>query len=398
MLLIGFSCASDKGEALNDQKPGEQAGDANCEGEDATCRIPSHCGDIEVVKVEWTENTDLQVSPEKVFGSKTGSCQAMLTWDAADFDTTNFEPPSGRSEATITVDADEQSARLLRTTAESPYLVNFGCEPSLEIDARVAIQTADGVFNDKGATTIRYKSQPGVFPFILERDLTETGGGFTVSLSEGETNASLLYRVDTAGQACLGELDLSIRDDWGPTVGHLGTWSGTGCPEGQSPVEIDAEAIAAVWNDVSIPGVWDDGKTAELRITIDVDVQMGCLPSGSSRQDVIIPGRITYSTSDGRIGEHTTEVDLTANFVGDGSVRGLECYIDDSLECTDMDNAIDYQLNDCNAMESARITFYIRGNKNKTRLLPDGMFIVEYHRESITTPGVADQRYLFKPL
>jgi hypothetical protein len=329
-----------------------------------------------------------------------GTCTAPLTWDGAGWDmgdnTIVLNPPSGRSEVTVTVEVDKQSIRYLRPIGEDAEM--NGCTGSLVIDAVVSVQTEDGAFDDRGDTTIEYTPRENIRPLTFSRDLTELGGTFTVELSEDYENGTLEYSLDGAGPSCSGEIEMRASSVLqmpsgitfgGGVAGRLGAWSATGRPLGTAPLEVDPNAVEAMLDGVSFPGVWDDGQKAELYVSIEVEGKTSCAEVGDFI-NAEVPGRVTYGTSDGRIEEHTIEAPLKVNYYKNKDLRGLACHISDEMACNGSDDVIDYTLNDCGALDSVIIQLGIQRYENETSFSDKGIEIYENYRDGTAPPGAGD--------
>lgn len=395
-------CVEDAGQLIEKTDQfGEDAGQASYIEGDINDGGWDPCGDIEEISVAWDEQTDLEISPEEIFGPIVGTCTAPLTWDGESWNMSDdivfLNPPSGQSEMKVTVEVDEQSIRYFRPVGEDAEM--DGCTSSLVVDAFVSVQTEDGSLDDSGNTTIVYTPRGNIQPLRLSRDLTELGGAFAVELAEHYTGGSIGYRLDGAGPSCSGEIIMSvnrgIETPSGANLGEgssgpLGAWTATGCPLGTVPLEVDPDAIEAMLDNVSFSGVWDDGKKAELILSIEVEGETSCADKGEFI-NAEVPARVTYGTSAGRIKEHTVETTLGVNYFKNNELRGLACHVSDEMKCDAPDDVIDYTLKDCSELDFVTIQFGIHRSESETYFSDEGIEIYENYRGGTAWPGSGDE-------
>lgn len=389
-----FSACSNNNEnsSQNDKIDADLCGDNA-----ASCGDQDPCADIVYESVSWEETTALGVTAADVFGSAEGSCTESLVWDA-ELMGEDASPMTGESELTVTLTLDTD-------TAEFGVADSSECETQyLKVQGTVTLSTADGSFNDTGEVTLTYNSESSVVDtLVLEKDLGELGGDFTVSLDEDKSGA-LYYDFEAPGVACAGELRLlineSLEDNTASSgIGVVGSWSSTGCDVGQKPVDLtqtneDGETILEqlidIWGDNAFDTKWEDETTATLGIKLDFSND----PQGCAETTVtyIAPVSLTYGTEDGLLGQGSTEANLTVSLEEDNSIRTTSLWINEDRECADENDTLSYGFGDCDTLSSITVQLGLSMNANGTlSVSDDGLMIYEYDRDSDTDSGAADR-------
>jgi hypothetical protein len=378
---------------------GEGGDPPGCGG--TRCGDLDPCADAGTEAVDWMQTLDGGDSPEQVFASAEGSCEAPFTWDGAGHEPHTVDPPSGESTVTVTVELDRDSARVNRSTSRGA--TGSRCEAVLAVDGRASVRTDDGVFDDEADVTLTVRESGGSSSFGFQVALEDIGGTLSVALGERESG-TLSYQLSGADAACAGEVNLGITSSRGnlgmSSRGTLASWSSSGCPVGESPFDPGepavqgtasvAETITAVWTDASYPGEWDDGEPTELNVSVEVLDRVACR---QARDDgaVLIPVRATYGTADGRIEPHAVDATVRATFGKNGETRGLALWIDDALRCEDVSDVLPYTLAGCDELEAVQIQLGIDSNNGAITFSDSGLNAYEEHREGTAQAGGADR-------
>lgn len=165
----------------------------------------------------------LGVSPQEVIAPLTGTCSATLSWDTGPV-YPPISPPRGEAIAVVSVVPDPASARVIDI---APNRRVFGCEPELQVDAEVSLQTTDGTISAQGRATMTYQRSRGLRGPWLRVPFADSAPGLRESMRGDES--VLAVDVAAMGNGCQGNLWYDMR--WtGPTGitssggGHFGSW------------------------------------------------------------------------------------------------------------------------------------------------------------------------------
>jgi hypothetical protein len=369
----------------------------------AGCFSAEQCGcglDCEVsatIPAAWTEQTELG-SPEQLFSSFAGTCQAPFQWDASGWSSAlTIAPSQGQSTLTATVALDHDSARLVVRTPEA-------CPDLLEIDGTVTLDLPEGKVADQQPFTISASAESA--PTSLGLTLKEEDFGPWVSIQklDPESTLSMPITVTALGRACSGQVSLSSQTIHGNSGsgfgGPLASWSDTGCGVGQIAVNLSqpwqgidlGAAIAASYGQATLSGAWSDGSTTTLALATSTSATVVCAETTSNGSSVVtVPVDVLANTADGRVqglsGQGTIRISLNQ-----ASLWQLELGLYADLICAAEADVLPYAGASC-AVDQ-RVTAQLHFTRYATGQTADGgsLEIYVYQRQSPTAgSGAADR-------
>ena len=365
--------------------PGALAG---CPASEQCSKCGLDCKVSTTTPVAWTEQTALG-SPEQLFSSFAGSCQAPFKWDGSGWTSElTVAPPQGQSTLIARVALDPASARLLtRTPAACPDL--------LEIDGTATLELPEGKVADQQPFTI--SASAGMAPVALSFALKEEDFGPWVSIQKSDPSSTLSMPISVTalGRACSGQVGLSVqtvRNGVGSGAGQVSfaSWSDTGCPVGQIGVSLAqpwqgidlAAAITAAYDQATLTGTWSDGSTTALALATSTRATVACaetLPDGSTV--VTVPVDVLASTADGRVqglsGQGNVRVTLNQ-----ASLWQLQLGLYTDLTCATTADALPYTGANC--ATDRLVTAQLHFNHYLTDQATDGggLDLYVYERQS----------------
>lgn len=332
------------------------------------------------VAVAWDEPHLWGKSAADIFEPIAGTCTAPLRWDASALQAFQVEPIPGDTTIEVQVDVDRRSARFIDA-----------CPDGFAADAEVHLRTADGLLDITRRLTVHHDDRERI-AINLDTPIADPHGSLSV---QSESPATLHIELDGAAP-CAGEVRLGSRTVLASGALHLedevlGTWSATGCPFKQAPVDLDSpygelgvslrQAVQDLAGDVAYDGQWDDGQPARLTLRAMAPSGTACAPT-PLEWTVLFPVQLTYGTDDGRIELHTTEARFRANSFDDA----LSLSFAEDLLCTSPDQVLPYTLSDCSALESVTISLGLHRRHGQTSFFEDSLHAVEHERPR--DPGV----------
>jgi hypothetical protein len=187
----------------------------------------STCGCVEqpscqiktTTAVAWTEQSHLG-TPEQLFSSLAGSCQAPFHWSAS---AATVDPPQGVSTLTATVALDSSSVRLVT------YTDTGMCPDALQVDGTVTLELPEGKIADQRPVTLG--ASAGTVISRLSFVLNDNDFGPWVSIRKSDPQTSFRMTIDmaTINLGCSGEIQLGSSTPQGTNatfgaVGRLAAW------------------------------------------------------------------------------------------------------------------------------------------------------------------------------
>jgi hypothetical protein len=198
---------------------------AGCPSSDQCSKCGLECKVSTTTPVAWTEQTALG-SPEQLFSSFAGSCQAPFQWDASAWSgALTVAPPQGQSTLTATVALNSTSARLVTHTPAS-------CPDTLQIDGAASLDLPEGKVADQQPFTM--SASAGMAPMGLSFVVKEEDFGPWVSIQKSDPSSTLSMpvTVTAVGRACSGQVGLSSQTvqngEGSGGSGPFASWSDTG--------------------------------------------------------------------------------------------------------------------------------------------------------------------------
>jgi len=323
-----------------------------CPASDQCEKCGLACEVLATTPVAWTEQTALG-SPEQLFASFAGSCQAPFQWDASGWGSTlTIVPVQGQSTLTATVTLDTASARLLTHTTG-------GCPDVLQIDGTATLDLPEGKVADQQPFTIG--ASAGLIPSTLGFVLKEESFGPWVSIQKSDPSATLSMSVTVSppGLACSGQIGLgtqTIKGNVGSgSGGPLGSWSDTGCGAGQVGVDpaqpwqgIDvAAAIATTFGQATLSGTWSDGSATTLVLTTATLATAACAESLANGFTVVtVPVDVVATSADGRVQGLSGRGSVRVS-VNQSSLRDLQLNLSTDLVCASEADTLPYAGASC---------------------------------------------------
>ena len=360
---------------------------AGCPASEQCSKCGLDCKVSTTTPVAWTEQTALG-SPEQLFSSFAGSCQAPFKWDGSGWGgTLTVAPPQGQSTLTATVAVDPDSARLLTRTPS-------GCPDLLEIDGTATLELPEGKVADRHPFTI--SASAGMAPVALSFAVKEEDFGPWVSIQKSDPDMTLSMPVSLTalGRACSGQVGLQemiVYSGGGSGGGGpLASWSDTGCAVGQIGVSLAqpwqgidlAAAITAAFDQAPLAGTWSDGSTTALALATSTRATVACaetLPDGSTV--VAVPVDVLASTADGRVqglsGQGNVRVTLNQ-----ASLWQLQLGLYTDLTCATTADALPYTGASC--ATDRQVTAQLHFNRYPSDQATDGggLDLYVYERQS----------------
>jgi hypothetical protein len=373
---------------------------AGCPLSDQCAKCALDCTVSTTTPVAWIEPTALG-SPEQLFASYAGTCQAPFQWDGSGWSgALTVTPPQGQSTLTATVVLDTASARLLTYTSA-------GCPDKLEIDGTATLELPEGKVADHQPFTIGASAgmPPSVLAFAVKED--DFGPWVSIRKSDPSSTLSMPITVTSLGRACAGEVGLSSLAVHGKEGngfgGPLASWSDTGCGVGQIGVSLAqpwqgidvGAAIAAAYGQVTLSGTWSDGSTTALALATSTSGTVACAETLSNGFVVMtVPANVVASTADGRVpglsGQGTIRVS-----VNQASLWELDLSHYTDLTCATEADTLPYTGASC--ATDRQLTAQLRFTRYATDPAMDGgsLDFYVYERQSQNSPnagsGVADR-------
>jgi hypothetical protein len=196
--------------------------------------------------IDWTETSELGVSPEGVFGDVSGSCEAPFEWNGAGFSPyLVVDPQSGESVMQVSIETDTDSAVFVNNEVakDGPtHLLPGSCPDVLEVTAQVSLESSNGVFKGEWSVTVSYQEDSGLtddelVSIEIEEDTEDFEGTLRVELSQEdikdvlstkeESKAILHIYILPIQTKCAGSMSLSyetVSGSAGFTGKHFGSW------------------------------------------------------------------------------------------------------------------------------------------------------------------------------
>ncbi len=377
-----------------------------CSGALAGCPVSDDCGrcglDCKVsatTPVAWTEQTALG-SPEQLFSSFAGTCQAPFQWDASAYSSAlSVTPPQGQSTITATVALDPASAR---------FLTREPCPDLLEIDGTATLELPEGKVADQQPFTI--SASAGMAPVALTFALKEEGFGpwLSIQKSDPRSTLSMSFTVSPLGRACSGRVALGsqtvLSDNMGSGfAGPLASWSDTGCGAGQMGTSLAepwqgtdlGAAIAAAFGQATLTGKWSDGSTTALALATSTSATVACAETFSTGLTAVtVPVNVVASTADGRVHGLSGQGSVRISF-GPAGLQELGLTFSTDLACATEADTLPYTGASC--ATDRQVTAQLRFTRYATDQATDGggLDLYIYERQSPNSPnagsGAADR-------
>jgi hypothetical protein len=318
----------------------------------AGCSSPRDdaCHTVTTTPVGWTEQTPAG-SPEALFSSFSGTCQAPFRWDASGWaGIATVEPPQGQSTLTATVALDSSSARWVAGTGM--------CQSLLQVDGTVTLALPEGEVAHQQPVTIG--ADPGEVTTSLSFALQEKDFGSWVSVqkSNPQSSLSMLVGVTALARGCSGEVTLNTQSGTGEGFGAAGrfaTWSDTGCGVGQSAVRLDqpwqgidlAATVAASFGQVTLPGTWKGAGATTLSLRTSLPAEVACADAARNGVSVVtIPADIVANSADGLVYGLSGRGNIRVSTSQAGAVQ-LELGLSTDLSCANETDPLPYGRADC---------------------------------------------------
>ena len=159
---------------------------------DCGCAV-QQCQVKTTTAVAWTEQSQLG-TPEQLFSSLAGSCQAPFHWAGSGSGAVTVDPPQGQSTLTATVALDSSSARWVTHTSTAM------CPDALQVEGTVTLELPEGKIADQRPVTLG--ASAGSTSTSLSFVLNEKDFGPWVSIRKSEsTNLGLDGNRDDGPQS-----------------------------------------------------------------------------------------------------------------------------------------------------------------------------------------------------
>jgi len=373
----------------------------------AGCSALEECGkcglDCKVsatTPVAFAEQTTLG-SPEQLFSSFAGTCQAPFKWDGSGWTSElTVTPPQGQSTLTATVALNPASARLLTHTPS-------GCPDILQIDGAATLELPEGKVADQHPFTI--SASAGMEPIALAFVVEQADFGPWVSIQKSDPNMTLSMSVSVTaiGRACSGRVDLqhmTVYSGGGSGGGGpLGSWSDTGCPVGQMGASLAqpwqgidlGAAIAGAFGQATLSGTWSDGSTTALALATSPSGTVACAETFSTGFTVAtVPVNVVASTADGRVQGLSGQGNVYVR-VNQASLWELALVLYSDLTCATEADPLPYTGASC--ATDREVTAQLNFTRYPSGQATDagGLDFYVYERQSQRSPtagsGVADR-------
>jgi hypothetical protein len=367
--LFGSGCAGS-------QSGGEVGAESEPNGTGGTSSVGRDCVVSSTTSVGWTESTAVG-TPEEVFGTVPGTCEAPFVWDGSAWtDALTVEPALGESRITVTVDIDESSARWVESEKAANANPIGGCVPLLQVDATVTLDLPEGpVVSEQQTTLTVFSANWPEGPSIeFSVDAADVGDWVSITTANSDTTGTLDFTVaspqlsctgkvnlrsETAGEAAVDGADVTVT---GIDGGSLASWSNTGCTVGEYPVDLDEPyqgldlraAVQQAFGDVQLSGAWEDGGTT----TMDLQTSIAAAEVCGSDVEVVVPVDVVADTSDGRVVSLSGFGTVQA-VMYDSALMQLELWLSEELVCQSETDLLPYRSADCTSatMVTAQLGF-----------------------------------------
>jgi len=370
---------------------------AGCPASEQCSKCGLECKVSTTTSVAWIEQTALG-SPEQLFSSFAGSCQASFQWDASGWSgALNVAPPQGQSTLTATVVLNPASARLVTHTPS-------GCPDTLQIDGAATLVLPEGKVADQQPFTI--SASAGMAPTALSFVLKEADFGPWVSLQKLDPSStlSMTITVTPLGRACSGQVSLSsqtVKNNVGSAMGGpLASWSDTGCGVGQVGVNLAqpllgidlAAAIADAYGQATFSGTWGDGSTTALALATSTRATVACAETLSNGFTVVtVPVGVLANTADGRVQGLSGQGNIRVT-VNQATLWQLELNLSIDLVCATQADTLSYTGASCAV--DRQVTAQLHFTRTMGDPATDGgnLELYVYERQSSTAgSGAADR-------
>ncbi|MCP4603362.1 MAG: hypothetical protein GY847_23075 [Proteobacteria bacterium] len=399
-LMISCPTENDENELGSDQRSDEV--DEHM-GDDDSCETVSTVG------VEWEETTDIG-TPMEIFSGLSGSCEAPFVWDGAGWDdgSLTITPINGEGMATVTVELDESSAKLVEQKATEDTWGDMMCDSYMSVDALVTVDILGSRVVSKKKTVLKASKDRSGLSLTLSfgEDAMKKWLLGTEALSivkqQEDTNIQMIIEMMPVGISCIGEVSLMTDRALGDgtavgSMGPLGGWSDNGCGMWEESIDLEEAmgtnalqtALIETFDNQTFPGAWQeyedqqDGDETTLLVEVELVKTRVCVENKDSFE---VPVNMTANTSDGIIdnlmgrGSVSVSIDNSAvEYIG-----GIWASID--LKCESKSDTLPYTPADCNAIESVEAQLGI-GNPEENE---GDLSLYIYNRQS-NTSGAADQ-------
>ncbi len=382
----GVAGASGAGEVVVTGGSAGAAGAEACiESPDDFTEGDSGCYRCTIRSVLWDEETVAGI-PAQLFEGVPGTCQASLTWDntgqthlSALWSTENVAeqalvtPASGESMLTATIAVDTTSARLI-TQKYGPATAEVdgpSCPPSLEVDVTVTLELEEGgfVLKDERVTIPQRGIGPLGSDLWIRKEPAEFVDWVSVESTMSDRTVDASIQLEPLADSCAGRIRLSStkRSIDGSESGSnwpFAFWSTTGCPPGESPINLEmpyrdadlAQAILQRFNEDEFVGEWDAGGSTTLSIDASFPGSLACADGDSdATARVTMPLRLEATSADGRIQDLLVDGTLDATVEEDGTLAALEFHGNAELRCASESDLLAYRTVDCAAIETVPV-------------------------------------------
>jgi len=314
-------------------------------GGEEDCRITSSRA------IEWAEAGPFGVSPESAFSEVEGSCRAPFAWEGNDWSELSVDPVSGQSVIDVTVSIDRQSAILVEREVEKGACGPGFCPSYLEVSGQVNLKTADGTLDEREQVTINYMDSssyglPTSPPTVRwSRAPDELNGTLSIRSSRKNTSVRLSFEImpvqkDCAGRVLLGSETCDGKECKGGG-GIFATWSISGCEFGTRGVDLGepyqglllTDEIAALWNDATYRGRWDDGEATLFHLAVTTSTPTACVETHDKWSVVSIPVEVSYYTDDGRLTGIAGTGNVRATIRNDQRLLQFDLWMSEEMQC-----------------------------------------------------------------
>jgi hypothetical protein len=352
----------------------------------------SPCGKLVYQSLDWEEPTVLGIRAKDVFKPVQGTCTTTLSWDATGI-AGAANPSSGESVVSVTLVLNPSTVEIGRY--EFPNAGSECASDSITIKGNATVTSADGVFNDSGEVLLIYRETKGLSYLKLEKSIAALGGTF--SISGADRDATILsYDFVTPGVACVGEIVLTGSESQGEGMaaaseGAIGTWTNTGCPFGEDPIDLTKKGsdglttldrINDIFSGETYRAKWEDGTETNLNIQSSVLSIPAC--TGQPTPDtptinVDIPVSVIYGTSDDKLASRSMEAQLLVSMAKNGAIQTASLFVSDNLSCEDEGDSLSYGFGDCTALSGITVQLGLTWETAfGWNLSDEGVMIYEY--------------------
>ena len=188
---------------------------------DCGCAV-QQCQVKTTTAVAWTEQSQLG-TPEQLFSSLAGSCQAPFHWAGSGFGAETVDPPQGQSTLTATLALDSSSARWVTHTSTAM------CPDALQVDGTVTLELPEGKIADQQPVTLGASAESVSTSLSFVLNQKDFGPWVSIRKSDPQTSLQMTIKMTALNLGCSGEIQLGSSTPQGNgaasgAVGRFAAW------------------------------------------------------------------------------------------------------------------------------------------------------------------------------